>query len=152
VDIREQVFDQLRGKLEAAVSSEAKAKGIAEAIRDSGAYRWAGIYEINGEEIAAIAWTGGDPPAFPRFPMTQGLCGDAVRARTTVVAGDVAKDPRYLTTFGTTQSEIVVPIFSRGSQTALGLIDVESERLNAFGDADRAFLEDCAMLAAGLWE
>ena len=132
MDTREQVFDQLRGKLEAAVSSEAKAKGIAEAIRDSGSYRWAGISEINGEGIAAIAWTGADPPAFPRFPMTQGLCGDAVRARPTDVAGDVAKDPRYLTTFGTTQSEIVVPIFSSGSQTALGLIDVESERLNAF--------------------
>ena len=146
-----QVFEQLRSALAAPDPYEAKVRQSAELIRYAGGYRWVGIYEIDREEIAAIAWTGSNPPAFPRFPKTQGLCGVAVRLGTTVV-GDVAKDPRYLTTFGSTMSEIVVPIYSRAGEIALGLIDVESEQLNAFGDADREFLEGCAALMAGLWE
>jgi GAF domain-containing protein len=69
-------------------------------------YRWVGLCEVTNVEIRAIAWTGADAPAFPRFPVTQGFCGAAVKARTSVIVGDVRNDPRYLTTFGSTQSEI----------------------------------------------
>jgi GAF domain-containing protein len=152
VDSEESVFEKIRSALATKDSREAKARMAAELIRGSREYRWAGIYEIDGEEIAAIAWTGPKPPAFPRFPRTQGLCGASVQTGTTVVVGDVAKDPRYLTTFGSTRSEIVVPILRRASNHAIGLIDVESEKPNAFGDADRIFLEGCAALVAVLWE
>ena len=30
----------------------------AELIRDAGAYRWAGLYEVTKTEIGVIAWTG----------------------------------------------------------------------------------------------
>jgi putative methionine-R-sulfoxide reductase with GAF domain len=146
-----QEFEQLRSALAAPDPCEAKVRRCAELIRFAGNYCWVGIYEIDREEIAAIAWTGPDPPAFPRFPKTQSLCGVAVRQGTTMVS-DVAKDPRYLTTFDSTKSGIVVPIYSRVGKTALGLIDVESEKLNAFGDADGEFLEGCAALMVGLWE
>lgn len=146
------VFGEIRLALATADSREAKATRIAELIRRSREYRWAGIYEIDGEEIAAVAWTGSGPPAFPRFPKTQGLCGAAVLAETPVVVGDVTNDPRYLTTFGSTRSEIVVPIFGQASKTAIGLIDIESEHLNAFREADRIFLEGCAALLLRLWE
>jgi L-methionine (R)-S-oxide reductase len=147
-----QAFEQLRSALAAPDANEAKARWSAELIRDARIFPWAGIHEINGEKLAAIAWTGPDPPAFPRFPITQRLCGVAVRARRTLLVGDFTKDPRYLTTFGSTKSEIVVPAYSRAGKTALGLTDVESERLNAFGDADGAFIEGCAALVTGLWE
>ncbi len=39
------------------------------------------------------------------FPVTQGLSGAAVASGETVVVGDVSKDPRYLTAFGSTRSE-----------------------------------------------
>lgn len=77
-------------------------------------YRWVGIYEVTDTEIAALAWTGAEPPACPRFPMTQGLCGAAIQSRAPVVVGDVRNDPRYLTTFGSTRSEIVVPVWVSG--------------------------------------
>ena len=47
------------------------------------------------------------------------------------MVADVHKDPRYLPTFGSTQSEIVVPIMDEHGQV-VGMIDVESEKLNAF--------------------
>ena len=70
-------------------------------------------------------------------------------ARRSVVVGDVAADPRYLTTHTTTRSEIVVPVFSAGAP--VGLIDVESERPQAFGEADERLLERCAALISPLW-
>ncbi len=97
-----------------------------------------------------VAWTGPDAPAYPRFPATRGLCGAAVRSRAPVVVGDVTQDARYLTTFSGTRSEIVVPVTSAGG-TVLGLIDVESERLQAFTDADCAFLQQCASVLLPLW-
>lgn len=128
-----------------------KAAHIAELIRQSQAYRWVGIYDVLPAEISAIAWTGVDTPAYPTFPIMQGLCGAAVASGRTIIAGDVSRDPRYLTTFGSTRSEMVVPIFSPKTHAVCGLIDIESERLNAFSDADRTFIEDCARAVAGLW-
>ena len=60
-----------------------------------------------------------------------GLCGAARGNRETIVVGDVHKDPRYLPTFGSTQSEIVVPIIDEHNHV-VGILDVESEKLNAF--------------------
>jgi putative methionine-R-sulfoxide reductase with GAF domain len=103
---------KFRSHLRSGVSRATKARRIAELIRKTGKYRWVGIYVIENKELAAIAWTGPNAPAHPRFPIHQGLNGKAVRTSQTVNVGDVSKDPRYLTTLGTTRSEIIVPILS----------------------------------------
>lgn len=118
-------------------------KQIAEMIRSARSYRWVGIYKVTDAEIAAIAWTGTEAPAHPRFPTTQGLCGAAAKSRAPVVVGDVRNDTRYLTTFGSTRSEIVVPVLDAAGKV-VGLIDAESERANAFGEEDARFLQSCA--------
>jgi GAF domain-containing protein len=68
-----------------------------------------------------------------------------------VVVGDVTKDPRYLTTFGSTRSEIVVPVCDPEGRVT-GLVDVESESLDAFGEGDRQALEGCARILAPLFD
>src|SRR5205823_5836434 len=98
-----------------------------------------------------VSWSGPGEPAHPQFPVSQGLCGEAVRSAETVLADDVTKDPRYLTTFSTTQSEIVVPVLSQETQTVFGLIDVESERVNAFTEEDSVFLGACAAVLGQYW-
>jgi len=120
------------------------AKGIADWIVGVRHYRWVGLYEVTGNEIGMIACTGAAPPAFPRFPVSRGLCGAAVAARSVLNVGNVQEDPRWLTTFGTTRSEIIVPVLSGGVRV-VGLIDVESNQLNAFGAEDERFLERCGV-------
>ena len=88
-----------------------------------------------------------EPPAYPRFPISQGLCGAALESRQSVVVGDVRKDTRYLPTFHTTRSEMIVPMMN-GHGHIVGMLDAESEKLNAFGDEDRQFLERAAGLIA----
>ena len=118
---------------------------IAEMIRAARDYRWVGIYKITRGEFIIVARTGPNPPAYPRFPITQGLAGAAVESRQTIMVGDVRTDSRYLPTFGSTRSEIVVPIISE-TDHVVGLIDVESENLNSFQLEDREVLESAASL------
>jgi putative methionine-R-sulfoxide reductase with GAF domain len=60
------------------------------------------------------------------------------------VVGEVSKDPRYLTAFGSTRSEIIVPIVDRSGGKVVGTIDVESEKVDAFTEEDLSALERCA--------
>jgi putative methionine-R-sulfoxide reductase with GAF domain len=124
---------------------------IAELIRGAGGYRWVGLYAVTGVDIRAVAWTGPVPPAFPRFPLDQGLNGVAVSTKAPVVCQDVENDPRYLTAFSNTRSEAVFPVLSEGGQV-IGTIDVESDRTNAFSTDDALFLVMCAARARALWK
>ena len=137
--------------LNSSAGREEKAGRIADAIRLSGSYRWVGVYDVSETEIANLAWSGPGPPAHPRFPADRGLSGEAVATRRTVVCNDVLNDPRYLVALGDTRSEIIVPVRSV-SGAVVGTLDVEAAREDAFSDADREFLEECASAAAGLWE
>jgi putative methionine-R-sulfoxide reductase with GAF domain len=129
----------------------AKARTIAAMVRSEGGYRWAGVYEVGEEEIRALGWDGPDAPVHPSFPRSMGLCGAAAASRAVVRVDDVRDDPRYLTTLSTTRSEIIVPAVRAGGKEVAGLLDVSSERVAGFSDADQAFLEACAVALAGLW-
>lgn len=128
-----------------------RAKKLAGAVRNLGNYRWTGVYDVGKEQVTILAYSGPAAPAHPTFPVTQGLTGAAVREKKTVVAGDVRTDPRYLTAFGSTLSEIIVPIVDPISGKVIGTIDVESERANAFSAEDQKLLEECARAALPLW-
>ena len=143
--------DSIGVVLAASLSREERAGKIAELIRSSGGYRWVGIYDVSPEQVSIIAYSGPGAPAFPQFPATNGLTGSAIGDKKTVVVGDVASDPRYLTAFGSTRSEIIVPILDKKTGVVIGTIDVESEQANAFSAEDQKMLEACSVAARALW-
>jgi L-methionine (R)-S-oxide reductase len=168
----QEVLSDIKRLLSTGEPGDVSAPRLARLIREARSYRWVGIYEVAGQKIALLGSCNviehpahipagestesghgaADPtPAYPTFPVSQGLCGAAVSSRKTVLVGDVTKDPRYLTTFGSTRSEIVVPMLSPNNKAVLGLIDVESERADAFTPEDQAFLEECAGLIGAAW-
>ena len=146
------LFEEVSRTVDGGGDRARKAAGIAGAIRRAGAYRWVGLYEVAEREIANLAFDGPGAPAYPRFPLTQGLSGSAVASGETVVAGNVREDPRYLPAFGSTRSEIIVPVLDRAGRKVVGTIDVESEEVDAFSEEDRAALEHCATAVAALFE
>jgi L-methionine (R)-S-oxide reductase len=148
---KEGIFESLRLITSDAEDRVEKARKIAEAIRDFGSYRWVGLYDVGETEVSIIAYSGPSAPAYPTFPIGKGLTGSAIKEKKTVVVGDVTKDPRYLTAFGSTKSEIIIPVLDSRRGMVAGTVDVESERANAFSDADRRVLEDCATAALKLW-
>ncbi len=94
-----------------------------------------GLYDVTPDDVMLLAFSGDAPPAHPRFPADAGLTGAAIRTGQPVVANDVSRDPRYLTAFPSTGSELIVPIVDRRGRT-VGTLDVESESRDAFGPAD----------------
>jgi L-methionine (R)-S-oxide reductase len=128
-----------------------RASRIASAIRDVGDHRWVGVYEVTEAEVAILGYAGPGAPAYPRFARTQGLTASAVTTGRAVIVDDVTADPRYLTAFGTTRSEMIVPVLDPTGTTVIGTIDVESERVAAFSHAQRELVERFARAIVPLY-
>lgn len=120
-------------------------KQMADMICAARGWRWVGVYKHSRGELAIVAGSGDQPPCYQRFPATQGLCGAAVESRETLVVDDVRQDVRYLPTFNSTLSEIVVPIVSQ-TERVVGVITAESDKVKAFTEEDREVLERVALL------
>jgi GAF domain-containing protein len=109
------------------------------------AYAWVGIYVLYGNELVLGPFVG-KPSPHTHIPLGRGICGAAASEKTTIIVDDVNADPRYLACSVETKSEIVVPIMRDGE--VLGEIDIDSDRLAAFGAEDRDLLERAAELLA----
>jgi L-methionine (R)-S-oxide reductase len=145
------VLGQIRSVAAGSDDRAIKAKRLAEMIRKLGEYRWVGVYDVTAEQVSIIAWSGPGAPEYPQFPVGEGLTGAAIEQKRAVIVGDVRNDPRYLTAFGSTLSEIIVPVLAPGEERVIGTVDVESENANAFSARDQQMIEQCAQAALPLW-
>ena len=68
----------------------------------------------------------------------EGVVGTAAARREPVLVADVTLDDRYLSTSDMVRSELSVPMIAR--KRLVGVIDVQSTRVDAFKDYDRAML------------
>ena len=138
--------------LDTADDREVRARRAAQIVREARNFRWVGIYDVGDEYVELIGHTGVEAPVFVRFEIDRGLSGEAVLTRETVVSNDVARDPRYLTAFASTGSEMIVPLLGAETGIVFGTLDIESDRTGAFSDDDRAFAERCAQALIPLFE
>src|SRR5882672_466164 len=140
---------ELRRVFGATSDRQAQAQAACELICRLGGYRWTGLYDVESEEIAVIAWSGPQPPTFPRFPRGKGLNGAAVASGQPVIVQDVSADARHLATIEGTRAEMIMPVLH--AERVVGTIDVESAKANAFGERDRRLLKECAEALRPLW-
>jgi len=120
-------------------------RGVVDVLHDEvDDYSWVGIYLVEGDDLVLGPWKGPEATEHVRIPVGQGICGAAAASGRTEVVDDVNADPRYLSCFPSTRSEIVVPIAHDGR--VVGEIDIDSDRPAAFREVDRAFLERVALL------
>lgn len=68
----------------------------------------------------------------------EGVTGTAALRREPVLVGDVRSDSRYLNSVDAVRTELAVPMSARGK--LVGVIDLESTRVNAYTEYDRALL------------
>lgn len=106
-------------------------------------FDWVGIYRLDdaGERLHLGPYSGPETD-LTEIPVGQGICGAAIADEQTIVVPDVSEDDRYLACFGSTRSEIVVPVAHDGE--IVGEIDVDSDTLDAFGDDEVEQLEAVA--------
>jgi GAF domain-containing protein len=110
-------------------------------------YWWVGVYRLTADMLTiGNRDFAGVTPEYRDIHMDEGICGAAATEKRTIVVPDVGADDRYLTCNLAVKSEIVVPILA--DDQIVGVLDVDSNELDAFTGEDRRFLEGLAERAA----
>ena len=82
-----------------------------------------------------------------RLPVSEGLCGAAVRSKEPVRVGDVSSDPRYVSLVEETRSELAIPLVHKDK--VVGVFDLESPELDRFTERHVKVLMPLASQVAG---
>ncbi|MBA4137159.1 MAG: hypothetical protein C0518_07575 [Opitutus sp.] len=98
---------------------------------------WAGFYLLKGRELVLGPFQG--KVACVRIALDRGVCGTAAAKRETVVVRNVHDFPGHIACDSASNSEIVVPLLRGG--TLLGVLDLDSPKLNRFDADDAAGLQ-----------
>jgi L-methionine (R)-S-oxide reductase len=102
------------------------------------AFFWTGFYRVCGERLVVGPYIG--TVGCLQIEFGRGVCGTAAQRRETVVVPDVSAFPGHIACDPNSKSEIVVPVFGPDGEL-IAVLDVDSDRLNAFDDEDRVGLE-----------
>lgn len=103
-------------------------------------YDWVGFYFRNGDkEELLLGPYAGEPTDHTVIPFGKGICGQVAVSNKNFVVPDVSAQDNYIACSITVKSEIVVPLFVNGEN--IGQIDIDSEIIDAFTEADERFLE-----------
>jgi L-methionine (R)-S-oxide reductase len=146
-------LDKLKNILAKDLPRTTKAKQIAQTIREDGAYRWVGVYDVDLDRglVSNVAWSGPAAAAYLTFPVTKGLTSRAIAEKKTINIGDVASDPAYLIALDTTRSEIIIPVVDVAAERVIGTLDIESERPHAFSSESQTALEEVVRMLVPFW-
>ena len=98
---------------------------------------WVGFYLQRGDALYLGPFHG--QPACVMIPLGKGVCGAAASARKTLLVPDVEAFPGHIACDTASRSEIVVPVVD--GDRLLGVLDVDSPRLERFGEQEREFFE-----------
>ena len=112
---------------------------IYEALPD---LNWAGFYLLRGGRLVLGPFQG--KPACIHIEPGRGVCGTALSEDRTVLVPNVHEFPGHIACDSASNAEIVIPIHAGGR--AVAVMDIDSPRLNRFGEADREGLEALAGL------
>lgn len=150
---RAAILAEIQRIVASSVDRRSSMQATADVLKNRGGFRWVGLYDVDTTAgvVNNVVWSGPGAPAFPSFLWSEGLTGAAIIQKKTVNVGDVMSDARYLTAFGSTRSEIIVPVFDEERESVLGTIDIESEEPYSFDPEVQRFVEACAVVAQPLW-
>lgn len=101
-------------------------------------YFWTGFYRVCGDRLVVGPYIG--TVGCLQIEFGRGVCGTAAAEKRTVVVPDVHQFPGHIACDPNSKSEIVVPVFGADG-ALLAVLDVDSDRINAFDEVDAAGLE-----------
>lgn len=104
---------------------------------------WTGFYILTNSKLIIGPYQG--PLACQVLEKKKGVCWTGVEKKKTIIVPDVHKFPGHITCDSRSNSEIVVPLFTRDNQV-WALLDIDSRKLNTFSDIDKAWLEKIVQL------
>ncbi len=119
-------------------------KQIATLVKRTFGYYNVCIFVLQGDRLVVGAGSGDALGADTVFDLGKGLIGWAAAEGDTALSNDVRVDDRYieLPSLSETRSEVSLPL--RVEDRVLGVLDVQSDRVNAFQPDDVSLLESLA--------
>ena len=102
------------------------------------AFFWVGIYLLRDQRLIVGPYQG--PVACIELPYNKGVCWHAIRENKTVIVPDVNKFKDHISCNSRSKSEIVIPI-RNADNNIIGVLDIDSDKLNDFNETDRYYLE-----------
>ena len=97
-------------------------------------FDWTGFYRVTSPQMLKIGpYQGGH--GCLQISSNRGVCGTAARLEKTQLVEDVDAFPGHIACSSLTRSEIVLPVWDR-SGLLLGVLDIDSNQLNAFTQTD----------------
>ncbi len=98
---------------------------------------WVGFYLMQNGKLILGPFQG--KPACIEIEVGKGVCGTAVEENRSQLVPDVHKFPGHIACDSASNSEIVIPIHQNDS--IVGVLDIDSPRLNNFNENDLLGLE-----------
>jgi GAF domain-containing protein len=105
-------------------------------------FDWVGIYWVDGERLVLGPYVGLHPDGHEIIEIPEGVCGAVAASGVTEVVPDVSARPGHIACDLATRSEAVAPIRLGGR--VVGVLDADSNTLDAFGAAEVAAIEAAA--------
>lgn len=134
----ESLISQIEGLLFGEKNLVANLANIAAALREGMGFFWVGFYLVdNDDELVLGPFQG--PVACTRIKKGKGVCGSAWKQEETLIVPDVDKFPGHIACASASKSEIVIPIKKAGR--IIGVLDVDSNKLNDFDKTDQNYLQ-----------
>jgi L-methionine (R)-S-oxide reductase len=113
---------------------------ISALLHHSLGFLWTGFYRVVTPGVLQVGPYQGSVGCI-EIPFGKGVCGTAAAERKTIVVRDVSEFPGHISCDARSRSEIVVPVLG-GTDELIAVLDIDSEEIGAFSDADKTALED----------
>ena len=111
---------------------------------------WTGFYLLNEDALLVGPYQG--PLACAALEKPEGVCWAGVERSESVIVPDVHAFPGHVACDARSQSEIVVPLRDAAGEV-VGVLDVDSDRPDAFCEVDRIALERIlGMILSDAWQ
>jgi L-methionine (R)-S-oxide reductase len=136
------LLPQIKGLVSGEKSWVANLANVAAALKATFGFLWVGFYLTDSKDELVLGPFQG-PVACTRIRKGKGVCGSSWAQEKTLIIPDVDAFPGHIACSSESKSEIVVPIFKNGK--VVGIIDVDSDKLNDFDEIDQEFLEQIAL-------
>ncbi len=135
----DRIHEQLTGLLQKSNDRTAHMATIAAVLHHKMPhFFWTGFYLLKDEDLIVGPYQG--PVACQVLERGKGVCWAGVQRNDTVLVPDVEKFPGHIPCDSRSKSEIVLPVKDKDG-TVIGVLDVDSDRPDAFDDVDAAGLE-----------
>ena len=109
---------------------------------------WTGFYMLKQGDLVVEAYQG--PVACLVLERHTGVCWAGIDHAATIVVPDVHLFPGHIPCDDRSRSEIVVPVFD-GEGAPIGVLDVDSHRVDHFDDVDKEGYESVVRLLEERW-